>query len=184
METLPYELLSEILGHLTPTSRKTARLACRTFNSILIRDQFRLLASFLDPAVSLAVCEASSCDPARRPAVVWSPRCSVPKSLPIPESFLLALYVGVANKQWKRPDMTVGDISFKDLSSATEFGGITEENVTQAYFRYALYLSYNRQYDGAQSDVWVFERIFRSSLLFNAGREPTSSQALECDGDI
>lgn len=182
METLPYELLGEILGHLTPASRKTARLACRIFNGILVRDQFRLLASFLDPAVSLAVCEASSCDPARRPAVVWSPRCSVPKYLPIPESFLLALYGGVAGKQWRRPDMAVGDISFKDLSGVVGFGGITEENVTQAYFRYALYLSYNRQYDGAQSDVWVFERIFRSSLLFNAGREP--STALECDGDI
>lgn len=162
MENLPNELLIEIFANLSPSNRKSARLTCRTFNWAIVRDQFSQLATFIDPQKSLAICEAAGNDLSRRPRSIWSPRCSVPEQLPIPESFLLALYAGLARKQWE-PDTTAearDGVTVTSLARELGRGDITDTIVRQALFRYALYLSYNRQLDGSSSYGWVFSRAF------------------------
>jgi hypothetical protein len=160
MENLPNELLIDIFARLPAANRKTARLTCRMFNWIIIKDQFGHLATFIDPEKSLAICEAAGNDLSTRPRSVWSPRCSVPEQLPIPESFLLALYAGLARQQWEADDTACHEMTVTSMASKLGRGDITDAIVRQALFRYALYLSYNRQLDGSSSYGWVFSRAF------------------------
>lgn len=104
MDSLPPELLHEIFANLPSTSRKNARLASRRFNAVLARQpaMFRTLASFIDPAVALATLDAAAADLTRRPRSIWSPRCCVPADLPVPRSFLLAVYLAVSGRPWEQ----------------------------------------------------------------------------------
>ncbi|KAK2593540.1 hypothetical protein QQS21_008763 [Conoideocrella luteorostrata] len=103
MDSLPPELLHQILMYLPAPSRPSTRLTSRQFNAILAPRPFKTLPSFLDPNVADAQNE-SAVRRARRRGVtsVWSPRCSVPRNLPIPQSFLLALYLALRGRSWHR----------------------------------------------------------------------------------
>lgn len=164
MDKLPVELLTDILALVPACTRKKARLTCRAFNAILVRDQaFDVLVSFLDPRVALATCEVAVSDLSRRPRSIWAPSCPVPKCVPLPEGFLLALYVGIAREQWKAGTATggaaLGGIS---VMSLCELGreDVTYENIMQACFRYSLYLSYNSQIEGRSSYLHVLRTAF------------------------
>lgn len=96
MEKLPPELVHQILHHLPPSSRKSARLASRRFSAVLARRVFSLLPSFMDPAAALDTLESTVADLPTRSRSIWSPRCSVPDQLPVAQSFLLAMHVALA----------------------------------------------------------------------------------------
>ncbi|CAH0053074.1 unnamed protein product [Clonostachys solani] len=166
MNPLPSEILIHILDYLPPCSRKDARLVCRTFNGIVSRSQFTLLASFLDPEVSTATCELIARDLTRRPSSIWSPRCSVPAKLPIPESFILALHVGLAGGRSWIDGGGVGSgkmvgVNPHGLSRRLNRPDITEDNIRQALFRYALYLSYtHHEREDKSSFSWVLDIKF------------------------
>lgn len=160
MDVLPVELLTEILTYLPPSSRKNTRLTSRSFNQALPKSDFSLLGSFIDPEVAIATIEATAADLTKRPRTIWSPRCSVPEELPIPESFLLAMYIGLSGRRWRRrvdargrtvprDAITVGDMAMR-LGRAD----ITEDVMRQAMFRYVLYLSYTSE-GGETPHMWV-----------------------------
>ncbi|UNI20722.1 hypothetical protein JDV02_006787 [Purpureocillium takamizusanense] len=189
MESLPPELLCEIFANLPPTSRKNARLASRRFNAALVARQpssmFRTLVSFIDPAVALATLEAAAADLTRRPRSIWSPACGVPANLPVPRSFLLAVYLAISGRPWedRRRPVRPGVGSCEDSESSegeSVYGSegsvagsnecemsacslgrilgredITADALRQALFRYALYLSYSYDGAGEAPQLWV-----------------------------
>ncbi|TFB05419.1 hypothetical protein CCMA1212_003180 [Trichoderma ghanense] len=91
MDSLPFELITHILAHLPHTDLPSARLTCHAFNAALAKPTFSTLASFIDPAVAQRTIEHLAADLRRRPKSIWSPGCSVPRGLPVPESFLNAM---------------------------------------------------------------------------------------------
>ncbi|KAK5987075.1 hypothetical protein PT974_11193 [Cladobotryum mycophilum] len=175
MDSLPLELLLQILSQLPPSSSKHARLTCHKFNHALAKHTFATLASFLDPDVALSTLQDMAADLRRRPRAIWSPSCSVPKGLPVPTSFLVAVCVAVRGTS--APMACEGDAEegavvpssgeSRDESAGAEsitacgFGrrigreDITEEVLRQALFRYALYLSYVYEGQGEAPQLWV-----------------------------
>ena len=149
METLPPELVTQILHCLPPASLKTARLTCRCFNSMVPSPDFNLLASFIDPAVAVATIEAAASDLTRRPKSIWSPRCSVPEHLDIPESFVVALNIGLA-----RRGLCLENGRLWSLGKSEEHG-VREYEVRQALFRWVLYLSYTSETEADVAHMWV-----------------------------
>lgn len=91
MDSLPFELITQILTHLPPHDLPSARLTCHAFNAALAKQTFSTLASFVDPAVAQQTIEQLAADLSRRPKAIWSPGCSVPRGLPVPDSFLSAM---------------------------------------------------------------------------------------------
>ncbi|PNY24409.1 Uncharacterized protein TCAP_05651 [Tolypocladium capitatum] len=184
MDALPAELLGEIVAHLSPSSRKSARLASRRLNAILAQQPFGILPSFIDPAAALSILESTVADPSLRPHSIWSPHCSVPEDLPVPQSFLLAVHVALKGQSWRPRALAWGSESSSSSSSSSseeevldgldggeEFGrqltveglrahlgrkDITEDTLRQAMFRYALYLSYVYDGTGEAPQLWVF----------------------------
>lgn len=148
MDSLPSELVTQVLEFLPPSSLKNARLTCRCFNSIIPSSDFTLLASFLDPAVAVSTIEAAASDLTRRPRSIWSPRCSVPDHLEIPESFLVALRIGLLGIKRTSGDevLTLEKLGKKELS---------EDLVRQAMFRWVLYLSYTCETESQGAHMWV-----------------------------
>ncbi|KAL7963807.1 hypothetical protein V8C34DRAFT_7118 [Trichoderma compactum] len=175
MNSLPLELVSQILTNLPPSSYKSARLTCQAFNAALAKPTFAALASFIDPAVAQQTIEKLAADLNRRPKAIWSPSCSVPRGLPVPESFLFAMHVALrgtpcpgpatsrassASSAWS--DGEDSDVvSEADGVTACNFGStvgmdqVTEETLRQALFRYSLYLSYIYDGEGEAPQLWV-----------------------------
>lgn len=110
MDTLPFELLLGILDNLPPSHSKDARLTSRRFNAALAKPTFGVLASFVDPFVALSTLRQRAANWQRRPRVIWSPNCSVPDGLPIPESFLLAMYAALGGTSW--PCSSLGSAAY------------------------------------------------------------------------
>ncbi|EJP66298.1 uncharacterized protein BBA_04791 [Beauveria bassiana ARSEF 2860] len=106
MNTLPVEIFIEILSHLPPASFKSARLTSRQFNAVLAQPTFCTLRGFLDDADAAMVTLLQTLhDLPGRPRAMWSPHCSVPAGLPLPPSFLRAVYAalgGAAGPRMKR----------------------------------------------------------------------------------
>lgn len=92
MDALPVELFSEILGYLSPSSCKSARLTSKQFNAVLAKPTFDKLRTFIDPDTALNTLQDALHYMPGRPRAYWSPNCSVPAGLPIPRSFLQAMY--------------------------------------------------------------------------------------------
>ncbi|KAJ3463101.1 hypothetical protein MRS44_007887 [Fusarium solani] len=114
MDTLPPEILLQILHHLPSPAVKHARLTSRTFNAILAKRTFEKLVSFLDPDVAQRTLATISRDPQRRrrrPSI-WSPCCSVPKNLPIDEAFLMALWAGLRGDSWAVEGSRWGQVGY------------------------------------------------------------------------
>ncbi|POR38198.1 Uncharacterized protein TPAR_01604 [Tolypocladium paradoxum] len=178
MDALPTELLHAIVTQLNPSCRKDARLASRRFNAVLAQQPFSILPSFIDPAVALSTLESTVADLSLRPRSIWSPRCSVPDGLPVPQSFLLAVYVALKGRSW-RPrarawesgssseeeavdglfddqEEVGGQITVEGLRARLGRKDITEHALRQAMFRYALYLSYVYDGTGEAPQLWVF----------------------------
>ncbi|PHH85843.1 hypothetical protein CDD83_11101 [Cordyceps sp. RAO-2017] len=181
MDKLPAEVVYEILRHVPPSCRKAARLASRRFSAVLAKQSFPLLPAFLDADVAQSILELTLAEMSPRPHSVWSPRCSVPDKLPLPQSFLLALYVALAGHSWwpttghakstgsdeesgdendvgserKEPD-GVG-ITVQRLGKRLAREDVTEEGLRRAMFRYALYLSYHYDGKGEAPQLWVFD---------------------------
>ncbi|KAM5352473.1 hypothetical protein ACJ41O_005196 [Fusarium nematophilum] len=170
MAALPPEILLQILHHLPPRAVKQARLTSRTFNTILAKRNFAVLVSFLDPSVAQCTLAAISRDPQRRrrrPSI-WSPRCSVPKNLPIDEAFLMALWAGLRGDSWaveRGPGEDKLDIDGWQNGVGRE--DIAEEELREALFRYALYLSYIDETErGKESpQAWVFDALCKSGRM-------------------
>ncbi|KAH6610056.1 hypothetical protein Trco_000076 [Trichoderma cornu-damae] len=156
MDSLPFELVSHILSNLPPADYKSARLTCRAFNDALAKPTFNTLATFIDPAFAQQTMERTAADLSRRPKSIWSPGCSVPAGLPVPQSFLFAMHVAL------RGTPCPGAASSRDSSfTAGNFGrsigmdDLTEDLLRQAMFRYALYLSYTYGGEGEAPQLWV-----------------------------
>lgn len=154
MDTVPVEILVEILSHAPPPTRGSLRLTCRSFAAATKGADFTTLAAFIDPDVAVATIEAASRDLTRRPRSIWSPRCLVPDGLPVPESFKLAMYAGLAGRGW--PAST--PITTEAMAARLRRDDITEDNLRQALFRYVLYLSYTDQRGAAQHE-WVLRTL-------------------------
>lgn len=182
MDSLPFELVSQILTLLPPTDYKSARLTCHAFNDALAKPTFSTLASFVDPATAQTTLETIAADLNRRPKAIWSPGCSVPKGLPVPESFLFAMHVALrgtpcpspassrassissaSGASWSDAEDSDDTMSVADGESVTawNFGrsigmdDLTEDLLRQAMFRYALYLSYVYGGEGEAPQLWV-----------------------------
>ncbi|KAG5995969.1 hypothetical protein E4U52_007525 [Claviceps spartinae] len=101
MNSLPPELLLQILSHLPPSSYPPVRLTSRLLNALLSPLAFPSLPAFLDPDSAQNLLAKSLREArARNVTSVWSPLCCVPAGLPIPRSFLLALYLALRGRQW------------------------------------------------------------------------------------
>ncbi|KAJ6787674.1 hypothetical protein PWT90_08372 [Aphanocladium album] len=101
MDTLPLELFTEILGYLPPASCKSARLTSRQFNVVLAQPTFDKLRTFIDPDTALKTAQETLYGLSTRHRSVWSPNCSVPDDLPLPRSFLHAMYAALGGRPWK-----------------------------------------------------------------------------------
>ncbi|KAL7944209.1 hypothetical protein V8C42DRAFT_345983 [Trichoderma barbatum] len=178
MDSLPFELVSQILDNLPKTDYKSARLTCQAFNAALAKPTFTTLATFIDPATAQQTIEKLAADLTRRPKAIWSPGCSVPRGLPVPESFLFAMHSALRGTPCPSPASSRAssvssasgawsDCEESDAASDVEgvtawnFGrsigmdGVTEETLRQALFRYALYLSYVYVGEGEAPQLWV-----------------------------
>ncbi|KAF4458232.1 hypothetical protein FALBO_15033 [Fusarium albosuccineum] len=164
INTLPPEILLQILHHLPNPAIKQARLTSRTFNAILAKRTFEVLVSFLDPSVAQHTLTTVSRDPQRRrrrPSI-WSPRCSVPKNLPIDEAFLMALWAGLRGDSWAvERRLNGGKLDVDGWQSGVGRDDITEDELRDALFRYALYLSYMSEAEREQDtpQAWVFDAL-------------------------
>ncbi|TWU72534.1 hypothetical protein ED733_003898 [Metarhizium rileyi] len=183
MDLLPPELVHDVLLRLPPSSRSSTRLTSRLFNVILAPLSFTSLGSFVDSDSALSKLEAGACEARRRQRTsIWSPSCSVPEHLPIPQSFLLAAYVAFRGRQWLPSvagarkaarewdadsgislceddvdsDSDVLHLTVDKLVDGLERQDITEDSLRAAMFRYALYLSYLYQGTGEAPSLWVF----------------------------
>ncbi|RGP61905.1 hypothetical protein FSPOR_9668 [Fusarium sporotrichioides] len=157
MDTLPTEIVIQILDNLPFPAIKQARLTSRTFNSILAKRIFEVLVSFLDPEVAQNTLLTIAQDPVRRrrrPSI-WSPRCSVPQNLPVDDSFLMALWVGLRGDSW------VAGVEGDKLDVSRWQNGVgkdmNEDELRGVMFRYALYLSYLSNCEREQDipQAWV-----------------------------
>lgn len=100
INSLPFELVAEISSHIPPSSRPAVRLTSRAFHASIGNSSFQTLASFIDPdEASTRLHYAASSIP-RRSRAIWSPSCSVPAGLPLPKSFLLAMYKALGGDSW------------------------------------------------------------------------------------
>ncbi|KAJ3475079.1 hypothetical protein NLG97_g9586 [Lecanicillium saksenae] len=100
MDTLPVELFAEILSYLPPASCKSARLTSRQFNAVLAKPTFDKLSTFIDPDTALKTAQDTLYGLATRQRPMWSPNCSVPDDLPLPRSFLHAMYTALGGQPW------------------------------------------------------------------------------------
>ncbi|KAG5967121.1 hypothetical protein E4U58_002286 [Claviceps cyperi] len=101
MNSLPSELLLQILSHLPPSSYPPVRLTSRLLNAFLSPLVSPSLPAFLDPDSAQHLLAKSLREArARNVTSVWSPLCCVPAGLPIPRSFLLALCLALRGRQW------------------------------------------------------------------------------------
>ncbi|KAF4345428.1 hypothetical protein FBEOM_537 [Fusarium beomiforme] len=163
MDRLPTEILIQILDKLPAPAIKQARLTSRIFNTILTKRTFEVLVSFLDPVVAQNTLITIARDPERRrrrPSI-WSPRCSVPKNLPVEESFLMALWAGLRGESWA---VEKGVASGKLDVVKWQIGvgqNISKEELQETLFRYALYLSYMSEGEKEEDvpQAWVFHTI-------------------------
>ncbi|ETS06769.1 hypothetical protein M419DRAFT_68136 [Trichoderma reesei RUT C-30] len=164
MDSLPFELITQILTHLPRHDLPSARLTCHAFNAALAKPTFSVLASFVDPAVAQQTIEHIAADLSRRPKAIWSPGCSVPRGLPVPESFLSAMRAalrGAEEYSDAGSDITTYSGAEGEKITAENFGRsigmdeVTEDVLRQALFRYALYLSYVYTGEGEAPQLWV-----------------------------
>lgn len=182
MNSLPPEMVLEILSHLPPSYHPTARLTSRLFNALLSPTTFPRLASFLDPAIAASLLDEGVREArARNVMSVWSPWCSVPRELPIPKSFLLAMYLALRSRQWVQGTASGSGESWESDSAISGMGDeetdapdeeltakkmadmlgrhdLREDVVRGAMFRYALYLSYIYGGEGQPPSLWVFDK--------------------------
>jgi len=179
MDSLPFELIIEILNHLPPADCKSARLTSHAFNEALVKSTFNTLATFIDPATAQNTIEKTAADLSRRPKAIWSPGCSVPKGLPVPESFLFAMHralrgtpcpgapssrsssISSASGAWSdSEDSDAASVEGEGVA-ACNFGrsigmaDLTEDMLRHAMFKYALYLSYIYDGEGEAPQLWV-----------------------------
>ncbi|EGR52390.1 uncharacterized protein TRIREDRAFT_53561 [Trichoderma reesei QM6a] len=152
MDSLPFELITQILTHLPRHDLPSARLTCHAFNAALAKPTFSVLASFVDPAVAQQTIEHIAADLSRRPKAIWSPGCSVPRGLPVPESFLSAMRAALRGAE----DGAEGEkITAENFGRSIGMDEVTEDVLRQALFRYALYLSYVYTGEGEAPQLWV-----------------------------
>ncbi|KAG9250491.1 uncharacterized protein F5Z01DRAFT_666191 [Emericellopsis atlantica] len=138
MDTLPSELVLEILTYLPPQSIKNIRIVSRSFHALVPAPDFSLLASFLDPETALSTIVAASKDLSRRPRSIWSPHCSVPKSVPLLPDFMNVLWVALTGRAPGK------DVRVEDVRGVTGMD-VTTRILQQALFRWVLYLSYRTE---------------------------------------
>ncbi|OAA77206.1 Cyclin-like F-box [Akanthomyces lecanii RCEF 1005] len=117
MDNLPAEIFAEILGYLPPAACKSARLTSRQFNAILAAPTFSQLRAFLDPDTAMATLCGTLHDLPARPRAMWSPHCSVPEALPLPRSFLRAMYTALGGRQRPWTRATRSRLALADSSS-------------------------------------------------------------------
>lgn len=135
INSLPFELVAEISSHIPPSSRPAARLTSRAFHASIGNSSFQTLASFIDPdEASTRLHYAASSIP-RRSRAIWSPSCSVPAGLPLPKSFLLAMYTALGGDSWpvksrrtqQFPVQLQKTISWSDDSSSSGYSSDEDE---------------------------------------------------------
>lgn len=78
MDSLPTELLHQILLHLPSSSLAECRLVCRSFNEIAFPIVFNFVPEWLDLELSHRAVIALAHDAYNRPAVMWSPWATGP----------------------------------------------------------------------------------------------------------
>lgn len=162
----------------------SARLTCRAFNDILAKDAFKTLKLFLQNPKSTQkrLCDAVAAMPGR-PRAIWSPRCSTPAGLPISKSFLLAISTALEGTKHHTPLHLRRDSAWSDSDSdsssdgddLSEAGrssryepnkvqeilqiigqpGMSQDDLRQVMFHYALFLSYSYQGEGEAPQTWV-----------------------------
>lgn len=103
IHSLPFEIIDEISSHIPASSRPAARLASRAFHTSIGNASFQTLASFIDEGEASSRLHCAAASIPRRSRAIWSPSCSVPAALPLPKSFLLAMYTALGGESWPVP---------------------------------------------------------------------------------
>ncbi|TVY82576.1 hypothetical protein LSUE1_G002064 [Lachnellula suecica] len=164
METLPTEVLAQILTQIPKSSLPSVRLACHAFNALSFPLLFSHIAQWLNYEVSHRAVISIANDAYNRPAVMWSPWATGPdgpvdgiwmalvwKSLMKSEAQGLSVFepkggegnVGKEIGAGKRV-LTAGN--FAELSGMTE---MSENRLRTGQNRFLLHRSYT---EGTQED--------------------------------
>lgn len=157
MDMLPIEIFTEILGYLPPASCKDARLTSRQFNAVLAAPTFDRLRAFLDPDTAMDVLRGTLHDLPARPRAMWSPHCSVPETLPLPRSFLHAMYTALGGQRRLRTRAVPSRLELVD-SSSDESG--SEESETEL----RLEEDDDEEEDGDMSVAVMLQRLGRPEV--------------------
>lgn len=113
INSLPFELIDEISSHIPASSRPAARLTSRAFHASIGNASFQTLASFIDEEEASARLHCAAASIPRRSRAIWSPSCSVPAALPLPKSFLLAMYTALGGESWPAPSKKRQQLPFQ-----------------------------------------------------------------------
>jgi F-box domain len=138
MDTLPPELVLEILAYLPRQSVRSMRTVSRAFRALVPSPDFTLMKSFLDPDTALSTITAAARDLSVRPRSIWSPHCPVPPSVPLLPDFMSVLWVALTGRAPER------DVCVEDVKVVAGID-VTRETLQQALFRWVLYLSYRTE---------------------------------------
>lgn len=156
MDTLPVEIFTEILGYLAPASCKDARLTSRQFNAVLAAPTFGRLRAFLDPDAAMDVLRGTLHNLPARPRAMWSPHCSVPETLPLPRSFLHAMYTALAGR--RRPRTRAAPSRPELVDSSSDESG-SEESETELRLE-----DEDEEEDGDMSVAVMLQRLGRPEV--------------------
>jgi hypothetical protein len=120
MDTLPPEILTQILQQVPSSSLPQTRQTCRIFNAVLAPRLFPSIKSFLDlkEAQTRLLQMASKPLPSvrrGRQRCVWSPYSAPPANLPVQDGFLGALFCSLTGFAW---DVRWGEIDVPRVAEA------------------------------------------------------------------
>ncbi|KAJ9156364.1 hypothetical protein NKR23_g1295 [Pleurostoma richardsiae] len=151
MDTLPPELLAQILLLLPRACLPSLRLTCTAFDAVAAPPLFRPLAPFLlDPRAAEDRLARAAGNPLLRPVSLWDAGTAVPQDMQEEPGFLGALFAGVAGRPWGKKRRAGGmdgeDGGEGEVLTARNFGvlvgreEVTEERVLAAQFMYGMYM--------------------------------------------
>jgi hypothetical protein len=164
MDSLPTEIVQQILDHLPKKSLSSCRLVCRTFAALTFPLLFSHIPKWLDYETSHRAVISLAHDAYNRPAVMWSPWATGPDG-PVEEVFLSIIWKLLMKsnppgcEELGMEDSDEGILTamnFAELSGREE---MTENRLRTGQNRYLLHRSYTEdrnsefRWEAARSDL-------------------------------
>jgi hypothetical protein len=156
MDSLPTEIVQQILDHLPKKFLPSCRLVCRTFAALTFPLLFSHIPKWLDYEASHRAVISLAHDAYNRPAVMWSPWATGPDG-PVEEIFLKIIWKllmktnppGFEELEMNDPgegkrSVRLTATNFVELSEREE---MTENQLRTGQNRYLLHRSYTENHD-------------------------------------